>query len=593
MNSTRNIAIIGIGPRGGFALEKLIEQLVSKNAFTKIHFYLFEQTDNYGNGPVYSLQQNPANWINITERVLDLPKRDSIKLDSITIEEFPAYRDWAFPEGTYSHTHPDTYPPRAKMGTYLSQRFRSLAEPLIKNGMVTFIYKRVDEIQWQNNGQLRVKAAGTETANLDEVLLTIGHQPTENDTQIKEWESFARQHKGVFLFKEAYPIENYLDHQEIDDNCTIGIRGFGLAMIDATRAIAQKYGSFIPIDEEKKSYRYETEHSLQNLIVPFSLEGLPAVPKPLNGAIDSQFKPTEEDLSKFHRQIADKETQQKATSPDFLLEAFAPIVSEIYLSLPDKIEHGSVQKEDIELATKQWLLDQSYKSALFVPTKQAAIDSMKSFVAMALGDETISLDFCIGQVWRHCQPTIYDALSHNKCNDDVFASIVKIDESTKRYSYGPPVESIQQMIALVEAGVLTLNFVNDPDIKLTENGWELLANNETITASVMIDSVIDSPKVKAVTAPLVRTLLADDIMQAVHSDLGISTDEYGYLQSDDVDKKIPIALLGRLAKGTVIGVDAILECFGKRPVNWAAKAAENHKSWLDQPEENSIGDAQA
>ncbi|WP_262486210.1 hypothetical protein [Gillisia marina] len=35
-----------------------------------------------------------------------------------------------------------------------------------------------------------------------------------------------------------------------------------------------------------------------------------------------------------------------------------------------------------------------------------------------------------------------------------------------------------------------------------------------------------------------------------------------------------MAVLGRLSKGSVIGVDAILECFGPRVTDWAKAAAK-------------------
>ena len=70
-------------------------------------------------------------------------------------------------------------------------------------------------------------------------------------------------------------------------------------------------------------------------------------------------------------------------------------------------------------------------------------------------------------------------------------------------------------------------------------------------------------------------------IQVVQDDLGVATDENAYLISKNKNNTIPIALLGRLAKGTVIGVDAILECFGPRPRQWAKKSAANHTRWLN------------
>ncbi|WP_340064435.1 FAD/NAD(P)-binding protein [Ascidiimonas aurantiaca] len=574
----RNIAIIGIGPRGGFAFEKLVEKLNCEKGFKNIHIALFEQTQNYGNGQVYNLKQNSSNWINITERITDLPKRKAFRLDSLSINEFPSYKQWAFKDKDFDETNPDTYPPRSKMGKYLSQRFNSLVQPLINEGLATIINEKVEYLEWLPSGKLLLKTSENEYKGFDEALLTIGHQPTSDDKQIKQWEQYVSKNTHVHLFKEAYPIKKYLHHKALTINSTIAIRGFGLAMIDITRAIALNFGNFIYTDIETRGCKFDSTQLTQNLIVPFSLDGLPPVPKPLNANIDKLFKPTQQSLSDFEEKIANHQTQQSANSPDFLLNAFAPIAKEIFNNLPFKNLEGVT--ENIEEVIKLWLKAPSYTHSLITANNQSPLSTMEEFVGMATGKTPISLDYCVGQVWRYCQPTIYSALSHNKCDEKVFGEIIQIDESTKRYSFGPPVESIQQMIALIKVGFLNIDFANNPSISLTKKGWELSSNKKQITASIMIDSMIDSPKVKAVTAPLVSKLLADNIMEPVHSEFGIVTDEYGYLVSENIDNKIPIALLGRLAKGTVIGVDAILECFGKRPEMWAEKASKNHLNWL-------------
>lgn len=104
----------------------------------------------------------------------------------------------------------------------------------------------------------------------------------------------------------------------------------------------------------------------------------------------------------------------------------------------------------------------------------------------------------------------------------------------------------------------------------------------------MIDSVLDQPKIKEVTSSLVRNMLSDGIIQAVHDELGVVTDNHGYVL-DSSENTLPIALLGRLAKGTVIGVDAVLECFGPRITQWAEQAANNHSEWIQMQKSEDNG----
>ncbi|MEO9891090.1 FAD/NAD(P)-binding protein [Aurantibacter sp.] len=580
MASERVMAIIGIGPRGGYAFENLILELQQRNSLSQLQIFLFEETGNFGNGQVYPTDQPQSNWINITERILNLDQRPALNSKTISIPEFPSYHEWANKDyDTIPDRAADTYPPRAVVGDYLKQRFESFVTPLIEANIVTLIEEQVVEVTIDDKNKIELKTKAQTYTDLDEVLLTIGHQPTLLSEQIEKWNAFAASNKNVRLFKSPYPIKDFLNDKKITENSTIGVRGYGLAMIDVVRAIALKFGEFVTENEQTKSCSYKTTKSITNLLVPFSLDGLPPAPKPLHAEIDALFKPTDEQIAEFEKKIGDHSVQKAAGSPEFLIRAFAPIAAKVYLQLPN-YKGDNLSLAETEKRIEKWLADNSYEHETITPTQQASSITMQEFVDMATGESPISLDYCIGQVWRHCQPSIYAQLSYNGCNEKVFAEIIALDEQSKRYSYGPPVESIQQLIALYKAGVMNLEMANNPEFDLTEDGWQINLNGKSLTANIMIDSVLDAPKIEAVAAPIIKKMLSNNLIEAVHDQLGVATDENGYVQSTKKDNQIPIAVLGRLAKGTIIGVDAILECFGLRPQQWATEAANRHTKWL-------------
>ncbi|MFT7483396.1 MAG: putative NAD(P)/FAD-binding protein YdhS [Oceanospirillaceae bacterium] len=128
------------------------------------------------------------------------------------------------------------------------------------------------------------------------------------------------------------------------------------------------------------------------------------------------------------------------------------------------------------------------------------------------------------------------------------AEIIKLDKQLKRYTYNPPVAR------LTEAGVTNLNTVNNPEIELKKKGWVLKKNVESNNVDIMINSVLDPPKLKAVNSSIVKNLLDKDLIQAIHDDFGVHIDNNYYVPSRNKAYQLPIALLGRLAKGTVIGL---------------------------------------
>jgi len=568
------LAIVGIGPRGLYALENLMPKLDLKLADNQLQLLLFEETGNFGNGQVYDLNQVSTNWINISERILFLNKRPAIHFGEISIPSFPSYHKWSNKNfKTLSEHEPDTYPPRAKVGEYLKQRFDTLIHPLLQNQVASLYQERVEDVTILDDKKISIKTNSNVYEPIDEVLLTIGHQPTDTSKQLLKWENYFKENKEIRLFQEPYPIKAFLNCEALNAKSTIGIRGFGLAMIDVVRGIAAKFGNFKIIDEITQACQYYPSHEISTSFVPFSLDGLSSVPKPLNAQIDNLYKPANEQLERFERSIGDHTTQKEAENSFFLIDAIVPIVAKIYSQLPNTLIQKKWTNEQIEPIVRKWLEDDAYQHPLITPQKQAAQRMIQAFVDMATGTTAVSLDFCIGQVWRHCQPSIYEQLSHNECHEDVFAEIIHLDEQMKRYAYGPPVESIQQMLALVSAGMMTLQFVNNPEIEVSPKGWLLTSNEKTITVDMMINSVLAAPQIKSVDSPIIKNMLSNDLIKAVHDDFGVLTNENGYLIPEDSDEVLPIALLGRLAKGTIIGVDAILECFGSRPEDWADEAA--------------------
>lgn len=580
MKTTRTLSIIGIGPRGLYALENLILELNAKQACKQIHILLFEETGHFGNGQVYDVDQVKTNWINISERILNIKTRPQINLESIIIPSFPSYHDWDNKDfSKLSNELKDTYPPRAKIGKYLKERFDSLAKPLIKLGLITLFKERVIKVNLLEDKTVAIETHSGIFHNADELLLTIGHQPTRLSKQLAHWK--AALNNNTTLFIEPYPIVKILEH--IKPTNTIAIRGFGLAAIDVIRSIASNTGTFIVNNKETQEIVYRPKNDAKIMFIPFSLNGLPVVPKPLSAKIDNYYKPTNKQLDLFSALIGNSETQKQAKNFNFLIEAITPIIAKIYAELPLTKPCNTRIISAIETHVKNWLKNESYKAPSIVENEQSTALLMRNYIEMAKNTSEISLDFCIGQVWRHCQPYIYEQLSFNECSPEVFAEIIGLDERMKRYAYGPPVESIQQMLALLSAGIMTTDYINNPEITLDKKGWYLSSNNNTILARVMINSVLDSPKVKQVNSELVNSLFLNELIKPAHDDYGIETDSNGYIipKNDTNGKTIPIALLGRLAKGTIIGVDAILECFGDRPKDWAKKAAFRHQNWLN------------
>lgn len=566
-STLKTIAVIGCGPRGLSAMESLFSKASKKGNLVKV--LAFEPFNYPGAGPVYDLEQPDTNWLNVTTRALDVPARKKIAFQDFHIPAFPTFQDWSgYNNKEQDIEEVDSFPLRSELGKYLYNRFLSIAEVLKSLGLFELQKTTVSKLIF-NHGMVQVSTEDGGIYETYEAVLCIGHQPTYCDEQMEDWQKQSNDSDKNRLFEMPYPVNVFRKEFEAKEE-TIGIRGFGLAMIDVCRALSEGVGgTFEVMDEKTRKMVYQPSGKEPKLIVPFSLDGLPMAPKPLNKLIDEHYVVTKEELSHYRKYI-DKKIEQatEITSAKFLIEAITPIIANKFIQLGDlALAHG-LSTQALETIIEAWLLDECFEHELILSKKLSAKTLLQNFVGMATHSKKVSLDYVIGHVWRHCQPTMYKKLSFTPLADTVMAEIIDLDERLKRYSYGPPIDSLQQLLALSETGLLTLDMVNNPGIEFSNNGWEFLKDGDSILVNMMINSVLDPPKLSMVKSDLVEQIRKGSKVQPLHSDLAIETARNGLIISSE-RMELPLAVLGRLAKGTLVGVDAIAECFGIRSQYWA------------------------
>ncbi|WP_290476793.1 MULTISPECIES: FAD/NAD(P)-binding protein [unclassified Leeuwenhoekiella] len=568
MKKTQTIAIVGAGPRGLAALEALCLEM--QDAQIQIKVLVFEPSAYPGAGQIWSPAQVETNLSNIHERHLanGLSGRPQIQVGSVVLPAFESYKDWAkVPENPNAEV-PDVFPSRAKLGSYLHERFETLKNALQGAGLLEMHKRAMVDISIAAKSCTLKDDVGT-TYKADEVVLTIGHQPTAFSEQLALWDAHAKAN-NLKLYKDPYPV-GALETETITPETTVALRGFGLSMVDQMRALSIGFGGSFNEIEGTDRFQFTPSAKAPKELIAFSLDGLPPAPKPKNPKIDSWFEPSETEMLQFKEAInSARQNPEAHNDASFLIRALGKMTAAVYLRLGDKARPTNLSEHELaELTEKLLRRPKEIQHELILSHKLPAIDALNALLDMACGRAAISLDYCLGQCWRFALGVLYHEFTHFEFNDATMVDLVKYIEASKRYSYGPPIASVQQLIALVEAGVLNLDFVDNPTIELVPEGWELHKNKKSAVADVMVNSVIDPPQLVKVTSDLVENLVADKKVNAVSYKLGLHTLEDGRIISEAGNTHQPIALLGRLAKGSVIGVDDLIECFGKPASKWA------------------------
>ncbi len=592
------IAIVGGGPRGLFALENLFTSAARNLSSDYPICTLFEESLWLGAGPVYSSKQPDTNWLNISSRLLKLEPRKSIIINDNEIQGFPSFHEWSKRKGprpseSSQRENPrheaDHYPSRSYLGNYLIERFNSLAISLEHINLLKVIRGRVVRInpigkhysvEYSFGSQGKSSAFsppdresdGLTSMGYDEVLLTIGHQTVQFDPQIQGWlKSLTTDKSKPRLFTSAYPVHSYVTLPDMHTK-RVAVRGFGLAMIDTMRALTIGLGGTFETQCPKTlSMIYRASGKEPATIVPFSLDGLPLSPKPRDESIDSWY---EHDIINEDQLLPELNRLIKSGGDVFKnLQRLAALnAATVFMALDTKAVEHSLTMQGVEELSLTWIKGANVNDQIFENEKNVT-KLIENFVGMASSTKPVSLDYCIGQVWRKMQPTMYQAFSLAPVDDEIMTKIITLDDRLKRYAFGPPLASMQQLLALTKVGLINLDFVNNPDIQLdSSSGWTLENQKSTITTEFMINSVLAAPDIRDVNSPIIVNLLNDLKIGSVYEDLGLKTDDASLILTSN--GSLPVAVLGRLAKGALFGVDAILECFGDPPKNWAKKVID-------------------
>ncbi|KQC33329.1 hypothetical protein AAU57_08385 [Nonlabens sp. YIK11] len=558
MGETKFLAIVGCGARGLHALERFFITLsdrVSSQLVENYKVVLFETRENLGTGLAWDPDQTSVNWSNISDRALEpFAGRPAFNLKDVHFPSFPSYLEWLEEVmGVTINDEKDSFSKRKVTGAYLIQRAQSIVEPLQSLGLLEVKRERVVKLTHQEN----VFTLDTKQGNayhFKKVLLALGHLKT---TISKENQRFIEHAKKDALHFSNDPYSNeaaaiYASSKKIL------VKGLGLAMIDVVRMITEDDNAGFEKNDHNIFLNYTGNKNVQ--IVPYSLDGLAMVPKPVGKHIDDNFDPIKAGKAEMLDQLKTDIKNGEVQDVDDILYPIAGVVMNVYNRFDQPYGRSSLSDPEGKDLIVKWLKDQTTKNEHIIDTDMFIVDYMKLTCQMSHGNTPFSLDYTIGQVWRELQIDMYYLYTYQLLPPALVARFIEINEMAKRYSFGPPVESILQLIALHDARVLNLDFVNQPEIELVDEGFKIRKNDKEIVCDALIDSVLDKPNLSKIIDPLIESLVSKSMTQQFEENLGITVSESAnhLLGSVTIEG---LHHVGRNTKGSEHGVDALLECF--------------------------------
>jgi hypothetical protein len=241
----KTIAVVGAGPRGLAVLERLC---ANRPAGLRVDIHV---VDPYPPGPgrVWRTDQPAELLMNTITSQVSQYTDHSVPCAGPVVPG-PSLHDWLRgPESAgiagvadARLLGPDDYPGRAVCGHYMSWVYAQLRAA----DAVRFIEHRHEATALRDGpgGQVLTLADGTEIGGLDAVVLALGHTGTAPSAQESAFADFAAR-SGLGYHPPGNPADARLD--DVEPGEAVGLRGLGLVFFDFLSLLTEgRGGKFVP-----------------------------------------------------------------------------------------------------------------------------------------------------------------------------------------------------------------------------------------------------------------------------------------------------------------------------------------------------------
>lgn len=479
-----SIAIVGLGPKGLYAFERLLARWQHVEGDLHLEIHLFEKTGVFGAGEIYLPNQPEYLLMNYPNRNINVwPKENPEPV----VSERMDFVAWLQNKGqTTENNVKNGFSPRATVGKYLMDCFKELEKYKPESVQIIKHSAEVLDIR-QEGGELVLKyidrEKGTKTSlEVHEVLLTTGHSSCKGKLKADDNNGLSDAGEQI-LIPFVYPVEEKL--AAIDKNATIGIKGLGLTFIDTVLALTEGRGGrfekfmngnliYLPSGHEPKK------------IFPFSRSGLPMIPRnPFEGL--QPYTPlyfTKENIMAkvlWGQKIGFVEHMLPLMIAEMQYRYYSIVFENFNLSFYPDLNLKSLNRQ-INIFHEQFPqvyrfnFEDLFKARPFHgPSPE--LDTLTFWRYLIneadLGSES-SAFLAAAMTWGRLSETFNSIYSFGGMTaeaqynfDSQFRSMFN------RISYGPPLQNMKKIVALVEMGLIDLDFTVNPQLVKQEKGWGL------------------------------------------------------------------------------------------------------------------------
>jgi len=552
MPLAHSLAIVGLGPKGLYCLERLLAEFNARPLRHPLHINLFNRSANFGASPIYDPEQPDYILVNISVGEIDLWTATA---PPIVAGRGPSFLAWY--QETFQPQTPLTgeeYLSRAVVGRYLIDGFERLITHLPADVTVSRHVGEVVDIRPQGRAYQLVfmaESGDTEEIQVDKVLLATGHSRLRPGTTEKRYQAFARRHAGAAFIPFVYPVMESM--AKIPASARVAMQGVGLTFIDALLELTEGRGGVFKRAADGP-LAYEASGKEPRSIIPFSRTGLPMTPKahdlpiyerPLTFFTDSA-------LAELRRQAPDgKLDLEKDLWPLFELEMELHYYR-VVMRDRDELEQLALCGNDAQSLRRVIAAylrahpDQEpfdYRQVLD-PVGERRFQSgpefasfieryMEQEIARARrGQAGCGVKAAI-DIWYEVRKALGSVLQFGGLNPESHRKLIEhYYPRLKRVAFGPPIINIEKLLALQRAGILDFSVARNPRVLTDEASgcFELRCDaipGAVAEAEILVDARYPSVDVPRDATPLYRNLHRRGMVRA-YENRSLAGDHFAY-----------------------------------------------------------------
>jgi uncharacterized NAD(P)/FAD-binding protein YdhS len=548
------IAIVGFGPKGLHALERLLDHAAALPPRSRLDVDLFEPDPDPGAGPNYAPGQPSYLRMNYAAELIDVWWPESRAVPRSVQRSFVRWR---------ADGETDAYPPRAQVGAYLGDAFESLLRHAPRT--VTIRLRQTPVLAVRANGAgWDVLTAGEHSSTYDEVLIATGHQQFSADALAVGWA------RAAPLVPRVFPVDRWLAPDVVAAGARVAIRGFGLTFIDVAIALTEGRGGAFDALGHPYRLRYTSAPDAVQVIVPFSRTGrvMLAKPDPLL-ALD------------VHELETIAALQRKAvlalTSPVSLVDEVIPILARTTTASLLAVGHGHEEDPGAWFARAA---DGSLADPGLEPVEQ-----LERSLAVGAGLAPPGLLWAVGHSWRALYPALVERLGDGGLCDEDWPAFHRLAAEMERVAFGPSPINAAKLLALVDAGVVDLSAVAGGRLR-DRDGRTFVASGLTERpVDVVVDAVLPGPGAQSGQDPLLDGLIADGHARVAVGRRGLDVDGDGSCRAIGGAPSRGLAAIGRPTEDSVIGNDTLGRTLHPLSDRWARRVVERQRADRAVPHE--------